>query len=1208
MNNDGSRWYVDSLANMSFTGDANSVLGVKDVEVQVDTVGGIVKVGKCGYIPIIGDVYINESCKINGIGLCILLEACNNNWFINNNDWIFNIRRGNKIVKLVFTLDKMGYGCIIDKNIMEKLKNLEDKNKCVYSSNKMTRLSNNVKDNEKLFSKRQLLKARDVMEYWGALGFISEGWFKKLLRNGTINNIPFDVKDIDNAIMIYGRPTYQTKGTMKYSKISIKNTSITFNKEKQILYSDVMTWCKRQYLISITAPMYLITVYNLPGNYNQDDIMKCWNLCINLFASYGVQIEKIICDGDSKFIAIKNAWCVGVPIDNVGAYQHNSKIEVEIRIIKERMRCMMARVSWKVPGALIDSLTIAATSILNVLPRVNESVGARQKLTGQNVDYLQMKFAWGQYGQGYIRNNQINNDNFRSQGVIVLFPKFNESGSYHGLSLNTRKFVTVSQFIASPTPDDVIDYMNNWYYEDTIENEMILSKKDLKLLDREYMKEKRVNKKMNKKKVAHKDDDNEVHIDSVDGEDDRDEGPLYLLKEDHVGSNIEEQGHRNDNIIDQGEGRGEGLEKDDEIILDPMDSGNINGDFIESEVLNTNQMNTIDLLGRAQPHRIRKRPSRYIYKTLINDDIIELNEYIYNEKEFWLNYSDEDNEEYLFSFMSRIKSALNEGGKEVEDAISKEFKQLIDKEVWEYVNMSEQEGINHYSQLSPRPISSLLNVDKKFDGNGMFTKWKARFCACGNHQDRELYNEEELSSPTMTLESIFILLAFAAQWNTHIVTADITGAYLESSLDVNDVVYMFLSKDAVDELKKIDPKIARHILIDGRVLVRLLKALYGTIQAAKLWYKKLKEIITEYGFKQHPHDQCVFILILNGVLLIVGFHVDDLLMICKDKKMIDDFVAYLLTCFSNITVHDGVQQTYLGMLITKEMNGTVSVTMEGYIDKVIKIYGLSHDTSVKDPQQDNIFKIDDDSIALNEPRRKLFHRVVYMLVYLGKRVRFDIQMAMSFLAGRVTVATEEDETKLFRVLRFLHNSMSEKIIFRADLHQDDKGKNMMDVRIWADSSWGCHEDGTSRSAIIICVNGTCVASHTHKQKMITLHATEAELVCLTDAARLGTWTRMFVEHIVQLANNDEEVLVMTMMQDNESVIKIQNAGQRNKQRTRHLTIRLWWTQELVDSGVAKIEWIGTKSMIADFLTKALHGVAFKYCWNVASGNTVVNLI
>ena len=127
--------------------------------------------------------------------------------------------------------------------------------------------------------------------------------------------------------------------------------------------------------------------------------------------------------------------------------------------------------------------------------------------------------------------------------------------------------------------------------------------------------------------------------------------------------------------------------------------------------------------------------------------------------------------------------------------------------------------------------------------------------ACGNHQDRDLYDEEDLSSPTMSLESIFILISFAAQWNAHIATADITGAYLKSSLEPNDIVYTFLSKDSVDQLKKLDPKIIKHIMADGRALVRLLKALYGTIQAAKLWYRKLKEITTSYGFCQHPHDQ-----------------------------------------------------------------------------------------------------------------------------------------------------------------------------------------------------------------------------------------------------------------------------------------------------------------------------------------------------------------
>lgn len=145
----------------------------------------------------------------------------------------------------------------------------------------------------------------------------------------------------------------------------------------------------------------------------------------------------------------------------------------------------------------------------------------------------------------------------------------------------------------------------------------------------------------------------------------------------------------------------------------------------------------------------------------------------------------------------------------------------------------------------------------------------------------------------MTLESVFIIIAFAAQWKANVVAADITGAYLESSLEPDDIVYMFLSRDVVDELKKIDKSILNHIMEDGRVLVKLLKALYGTIQAAKLWYNKLKETILNYGFTQHPNDQCVFLYKLNGIMMIVGFHVDDLLMVCKSISMIDDFVEYI---------------------------------------------------------------------------------------------------------------------------------------------------------------------------------------------------------------------------------------------------------------------------------------------------------------------------
>lgn len=214
-------------------------------------------------------------------------------------------------------------------------------------------------------------------------------------------------------------------------------------------------------------------------------------------------------------------------------------------------------------------------------------------------------------------------------------------------------------------------------------------------------------------------------------------------------------------------------------------------------------------------------------------------------------------------------------------------------------------------------------------------------------------------------------------------------------------------------------------------------------------------------------------------------------------------------------------------------------------------------------------------------------------------------MALSFLAGRVTIATEEDEVKLFRVLRFLRNSVDEMLYFRKCDYRGKNGKSTMKVTIWADSSWGCHDDGTSRSAVIISVNDTCVSTYSSKQKIITLHATEAELACLTDAARVGAWTRMFVEYIVNIQNDDNEILIMTLMQDNKSVITIQSLGQRNEQRTRHLTIRLWWTQEQVDAGIAEIKWVCSNEMLADFLTKALHGASFKYCWNKISNSITV---
>jgi hypothetical protein len=1245
-NGDNKKWYVDSLANMAFTGNSDLILNVVDTNIRVETVGGIVIIKKKGHLPFIGDVYFSEDCMVNGIGLCLLTSACNGDWFLNENDgWVFNLTKNNECFKLVFKLDKIGFGCIIDKYTIDILLKLEGNNTYAMSS-QVTSNANSITDNEKLYNNSQKTKARIVIDTWGALGHISEGWMKKLSRTGAISNLPYNIIDINNAVDIYGRPTYNTKGTLKFKKIHIKNQTLDMPTEPQIIYSDVMHWRNKAFLLSIAKPLYLLTIHNIPSNYTNLDIEYCWKGIIKMLNAYNYDVKKITCDSDGKFVAIKESWNISVPIDLIGAYQHNNHCETEIRLEKERMRCITKAISWNIPDMLINSLAAVAVLIHNILPRVDEITGSRLKLTGEYVDYHQIKYAWGQYAQGYVRSNQINNDNTRSTGVILLVPKLNESGSYSALNLNTRKFVTVSQIVPSPTTQDVIDYMNNWYFEEKVEQNMILNKNNEKLLQT-----KKTNKRITKDKdILIEPTQAETTVQTIPedtGQTKADTSTVQMLPDDT--GQTTDTGY--DTIIDNKE-MIEDSEDEVNIIRASKQfyKSNTDQDFPllledsedeDEEHNNNNIYNEYDTFGGDRYPKRNRRPYNKFHNYNVTNDTdtgVEttdayfpnntMNEHIaedkYNEKgnntytrfhnyNVWQyahicidTYDEYDEEELKFTFLSKIKTALHEGGVDVETAIRKEFQQLINKPVWKYQSLKDHPTINNFKELIPRPISSLLNVDKKFDAAGILIKWKARFCACGNHQDKGMY-EEDLSSPTMTLESVFIILVFAAQWNADVVTADITGAFLESILPADDIVYMYLSKDAVDELKKIDSSIHEYILEDGRVLVKLLRALYGTIQAAMLWYKLLKKIILEYGFIQHINDRCVFILKKEGVIFIVGFHVDDLLMVCKNKKLISHFIAYLLGKFTNVTVHEGQEQTYLGMMIKMEEEGVISVSMDGYVSNVLDMYNLPIDVKVNDPQTDDIFSVDKDSILLNEVKRKKFHSVVYMLVYLGKRVRVEIQMALSFLAGRVSKATDQDEKKLFRVLIFLRNYPHEKLYFRKQSNKDNESSCNMDIKIWADSSWACHDDGTSRSSIILTVNDTVVSAFTHKQKMVTLHSTESELVCLTDAVRYGLWTRSFVEVIVRIQNENEDIIIMNLMQDNLSVIKLQELGQRNKQRTRHLTIRHWWAQEQVELGIARIIWICSEEMLADFLTKALHGKAFIYCWRNVT-NTLIDEI
>ena len=90
--------------------------------------------------------------------------------------------------------------------------------------------------------------------------------------------------------------------------------------------------------------------------------------------------------------------------------------------------------------------------------------------------------------------------------------------------------------------------------------------------------------------------------------------------------------------------------------------------------------------------------------------------------------------------------------------IEKELQQLLDKRVWTPVQPS---------KLSSTEVSSIIRssmfLNRKNFPDGGFEKYKARLVACGDQQDKNLY--DDLSSPTVSTSSVFTMLSISAYEN-----------------------------------------------------------------------------------------------------------------------------------------------------------------------------------------------------------------------------------------------------------------------------------------------------------------------------------------------------------------------------------------------------------------------------------------------------------
>jgi hypothetical protein len=251
---------------------------------------------------------------------------------------------------------------------------------------------------------------------------------------------------------------------------------------------------------------------------------------------------------------------------------------------------------------------------------------------------------------------------------------------------------------------------------------------------------------------------------------------------------------------------------------------------------------------------------------------------------------------------------------------------------------------------------------------------------------------------------------------------DVGGAFLCANMDDTEEVYMILDKQLSDMCKEWIPEVEHFIRKDGKLVVRVNRAIYGLIQSAKLWYKKLSGYLTSKGFKTCKSDKCILVKrMADGKHVIVILYADDILVLSGSFEIRHWVKAILVERYDKIMSEEGSRPPYLGMTIVKRDFG-FKFCMRSYIDEVIKFYGKGNLREYVIPATNSIYQIDEKLIVLDDKTK--FQSVVTKLLYLGKRFRPDILIPAQFLCTRVQAPTKQDVMKLERMLGYLQLTRS----------------------------------------------------------------------------------------------------------------------------------------------------------------------------------------
>jgi hypothetical protein len=204
-----------------------------------------------------------------------------------------------------------------------------------------------------------------------------------------------------------------------------------------------------------------------------------------------------------------------------------------------------------------------------------------------------------------------------------------------------------------------------------------------------------------------------------------------------------------------------------------------------------------------------------------------------------------------------------------------------------------------------------------------------------------------------------------------------------------------------------------------QLLVQCQNALYGTIVASLLYYRKLVNSLMDIDFVINPYDPCVANKMIESEKMTICFHVYDCKLIHGKTKVMDSMIEYLRQEYDSIfedgsgvmKVSRGKIHKCLGINLDYTVRGQVKITMFDFIDEILTAFDKTEPKgggTKTSASHESIFKVDESCENLKQYKAVEFHNLVAKTLYSTKRARPDTCTVIAFLTTIVRALNKDD--------------------------------------------------------------------------------------------------------------------------------------------------------------------------------------------------------